>query len=106
VDLCSEVIRALGVCILALILSLSTVSECILFLPFLLFPTAPMSDSGFSSAGISKIHRPILLSAAAVAEADGDPRFVDLSSTIIPPLRPPGVQCNHRRRGITTGSVV
>jgi hypothetical protein len=54
-----------------------------------------MSDSGSSSAGASKKHRPILLSAAAVAQADGDPRFVDLSSSIVPPLRSFAIEASH-----------
>ncbi|KAI9760552.1 MAG: hypothetical protein M1840_002390 [Geoglossum simile] len=57
--------------------------------------TAPMSDSGSSAAGTSKIHRPILLSAAAVALADGDPGFVDLSSPIVPPLRSFAIEASH-----------
>jgi hypothetical protein len=48
--------------------------------------TAPMSDSGSSSAGNLKIHRPILLSSAAVARANGDVGFVDLTDQTIPPL--------------------
>ena len=54
-----------------------------------------MSDSGSSSGGTSKIHRPILLSAAAVAKADGDFRFVDLSSPIVPPLRSFAIEASH-----------
>ncbi|KAI9860889.1 MAG: hypothetical protein M1813_005567 [Trichoglossum hirsutum] len=57
--------------------------------------TAPMSDSGSSSAGTSKTHRPILLSAADVARADGDAGFVDLSSPIVPPLRSFAIEASH-----------
>jgi hypothetical protein len=54
-----------------------------------------MSDSGSSSAGTSKTHRPILLSAADVARADGDAGFVDLSTPIVPPLRSFAIEASH-----------
>ncbi|KAI9769452.1 MAG: hypothetical protein M1839_003666 [Geoglossum umbratile] len=57
--------------------------------------TAPMSDSGSSSAGSSKTHRPILLSAVDVAIADGDFRFVDLSSPIVPRLLSFAIEASH-----------
>jgi hypothetical protein len=54
-----------------------------------------MSDSGSSSAGTLKIHRPILLSEAAVARANGDPGFVDLNSQTVPPLLSFAIEASH-----------
>ncbi|KAI9762375.1 MAG: hypothetical protein M1840_001268 [Geoglossum simile] len=53
-----------------------------------------MSDSASSSSG-TLIHRPILLSAEAVARANGDFRFVDLSCPTLPPLRSFAIDASH-----------
>ncbi|KAH0551620.1 hypothetical protein GP486_007161 [Trichoglossum hirsutum] len=55
-----------------------------------------VSDSDSSSASDApRVHRPVLLSAAAVAAADGDPGFVDLSCPTIPPLRSFPIDASH-----------
>ncbi|KAI9784443.1 MAG: hypothetical protein M1839_002099 [Geoglossum umbratile] len=54
-----------------------------------------MSDSGSSSAGVSKTHRPILLSAQEVTIAEGDSRFAVLSNPTPPRLYSFAIEASH-----------
>jgi len=57
--------------------------------------TAPLSDSGSSSTGGSRTHRPILRSSLEVAQADGDAGFAARDNPYIPSLLSFAIEASH-----------